>query len=122
MSQVPASPAQHLSADLLFHFLPQIYRRARAIDRDDALTVLLESLLRRWPLSGVLCELEGGPIGPVDLGGHPGLMLLYAERWARHEHPAWRPTGPAADHVELVLTERQAMRPSLPVLGMIRHA
>ena len=35
-----------------------------------------------WPLSGVLSDLEEGPKDVGDLGGHPGLWMLYAERLA----------------------------------------
>src|SRR5439155_18095962 len=35
MPYAPQTPEQHLSADLLFRFLPQIHQRARAIDRSD---------------------------------------------------------------------------------------
>jgi hypothetical protein len=30
MAGVPRSPAEHLSADLVLRYLPQVYRRARA--------------------------------------------------------------------------------------------
>jgi hypothetical protein len=93
MSLAPTLPAHHLSADLLFRFLPQIRRRARAFDPADVLPVLLEKVLRRWPLSGVLAALDEGPGAPLDLGGHPGLRLLYAERLAAHEATAWIPEG-----------------------------
>lgn len=121
MSHAPASPSHHLSADLVFHFLPQIHRRARAIDRDDSLPTLLEDLLRRWPLSGVLADLEGGPTTTPDLGGHEGLMLLYAERWARHENPAWRPVGRSHEYVELVLGHPTRVRPDPRATRIQRH-
>jgi len=99
----PQTPAQHLSADLLLRFLPQIQRRARARDAADPLGAMLENVLRRWPLSGVLADIEEGPAVPLDFGGHPGLMLLYAERLAQHEKSAWVPTGgPILEYVELV--------------------
>jgi hypothetical protein len=40
------------------------------------------------------------------LGGHPGLLLLYAERLAEHLRPEWVPDGPARPYVELVFTQR----------------
>ena len=45
---------------------------------------------------------EDGPLAPPDLGGHPGLMLLYAERLARNEKPAWFPAGKPFEYVEWV--------------------
>jgi hypothetical protein len=98
----PRSPAQHLSADLVLRLLPAVYRRARALDPADRLPALLADVLRRWPLSGVLADVEEGPLTPLDFGGHPGLLLLYAERLAAHEKPAWVPAGPGAEYVELV--------------------
>jgi hypothetical protein len=98
----PATAAQHLSADLVLRYLPQIYRRARAHAPTDQLTVLLASVLRQWPLSGVLADVEEAPMTPLDFGGHDGLMLLYAERLARHKKPAWVPAGRPLEYVEWV--------------------
>jgi len=103
MPPAPRTAAQHLSADLALRFLPQLHRRARALAASDRLQALLADVLRRWPLSGVLSDLEDGPDDVGDLGGHPGLRLLYAERVARSERPGWMPSGAASDHVELVL-------------------
>jgi hypothetical protein len=101
----PRSPRQHLSADLLLRLLPTVHRRARALNPADRLATLLTEVLRGWPLSGVLSDVEEGPTTPLDFGEHPGLLLLYSERLARHEKPAWVPTGPAAEYVELVWAE-----------------
>jgi hypothetical protein len=100
-----ATPAQHLSADLLLRFLPQLHRRARAHNPEDRLTTLLAEVLRRWPLSGVLSEVADGPLTATTFGGHPGLLLLYAERLALHAKPAWIPEGPALEYAELVWRE-----------------
>ena len=101
----PRNPAQHLSADLLLRFLPQVHRRARARDETDSLVKIVEKVLRQWPLSGVLADLEDGPETALDFGRHGGLMLLYAERLACHEKPAWFPDGDARAYVELVWTQ-----------------
>ena len=98
----PRSPAEHLSADLVLRFLVQTHRRARAHNPSDKLTTLLADMLRRWPLTGVLADLEDGPLIPVDFGGHGGLMMLYAERFAAHPHPAWAPTAKGLEYLELV--------------------
>jgi hypothetical protein len=105
MSIDPATPAHHLSADILFRYLPQVLQRARAINPTDGLVLLLTEQLRRWPLSGVLANLEEGPGCPPVMGGHHGLLLLYAERWARRRNPAWRPDGLGGECVELVLSD-----------------
>jgi hypothetical protein len=105
MRRPPSRASDHASADLLLRYLPQVHRRARAIDPSDPLVAMLGGVLRQWPLSGVLADLDDGPATPPDLAGHPGLMLLYAERFAGRPRPAWQPGGPARDVVELVLQE-----------------
>jgi hypothetical protein len=111
LPEPPTTASRHLSADLLLRFLPQVYRRARALDGADLLTGWLSQLLRLWPLSGVLADLEQGPLNPVVLDHHPGLLLLYAERLARNPRPAWTPPGPGLDYVELVMAERGLRAP-----------
>jgi AcrR family transcriptional regulator len=103
------SAAEHLSADLIFRFLPQVHRRARAGNPTDPLTVRLGETLRRWPLSGVLADLDDPPLVPIDFD-HPGLRLLYAERLAERSCSAqtvWMPEGPTFEYVELVFSERK---------------
>jgi hypothetical protein len=102
MPTSPTTPAQHLSADLALRYLAQVHRRARAIDPSDPLRALIEEVLRRWPLSGVLADLLEGPITPPESLDHPGLFLLYTERLAAHDRPAWRPAGRAAEFAALV--------------------
>ena len=102
MPRAPRTAGEHLSADLTFRFLPQIQRRARSISPGDRLSTFLAEVLRGWPLSGVLSDIEDGPADVGDLGGHPGLWMLYAERLALDEKPAWMPRGAARGHVELV--------------------
>lgn len=119
----PSTPAHHLSADLLLRFVPQLIRRARALDPADPLAAILSDLLRRWPLSGVLASLEEGPASTLDFGGHEGLMLLYAERWVRHENPAWQPSGRLLEYVELARRAVGGRRPGAPDgEGMAVHA
>ncbi len=105
MTVKPRTPAQHLSADLVLRYLPQVHRRAHALEPADRLPALLATELRHWPLSGVLSDVEEGPLTGLDFDGHPGLLLLYAERLASNVKPAWMPEGPARDYVELVWRE-----------------
>jgi hypothetical protein len=104
MTTIPTTPAQHLSADLLFRYLPHLLKRARGLDPTDPLAEILGDVLRRWPLSGALSDLEEGPIVRPEFDGHPGLLLLYAERIASHDRPAWRPepSTRAYDYYQLV--------------------
>lgn len=105
MSHRPTTPSHHLTADLVFRFLPQIRKRALAQSAPSPLAGRLEGILRQWPLSGVLADLEAGPDTPPELCGHSGLMLLYAERWAQHRNPTWRPDESLNEHVDLVLSD-----------------
>src|SRR5262245_26299733 len=110
MPMPPAMPARqqaarHFAADVVLRYVPALYRRSRALGVADALTRLLAQLLRTWPLSGVLADLDDEPLTPLDFGGHGGLQLLYAERLARHEKTAWFPGEFGRDHVELVWRE-----------------
>jgi hypothetical protein len=113
----PATPSAHLSADLTFRFLPAIYRRARLHNPEGALVHELDRLLRVWPLSGVLADLDGEPLTPTDFGGHPGLQLLYAERLVGTGRAGWLPPpGPAKEWVERVFHERGKPLPApIPV-------
>jgi hypothetical protein len=112
----PVTAAQHLSADLVLRFLPQIHRRARASAPADRLTTLLAVVLRQWPLSGVLADVAETPTTSLDFDGHPGLMLLYAERLARHEKPEWVPTGRSLEYVSWVAPRVANQRVTKPVL------
>ena len=112
----PQTPSHHLSGDLMLRYLPQIHRRARGLDPCDPLIELLESLLRRWPLSGVLADVAAPPLAALRFGEHPGLLLLYAERLAANDRPTWRPDQgePAWDYYELVTEQRDRARTTAP--------
>lgn len=111
MPRPPLTAGEHLSADVSFRFLPQVHRRARSIAPDDHLASFLADVLRAWPLSGVLSDLSEGPKDVGELGRHPGLWMLYAERLALDEKPAWMPKGSPRAHVELVLGSASGKRP-----------
>lgn len=100
----PRTAAQHLSADLTFRYLPQVHRRARALNPDDVLTARIEEALRRFPLSGVLADVAAAPTTGLEFDGHPGLQLLYAERFVKRPRASWRPAGRTGEWVELVST------------------
>ena len=114
MTVTQKSAADHLSADVVFRFLPVVYRRAKA--RSDAVLIAeVETVLRRWPLSGVLADLEDEPTTALDFFGHPGLQLLYAERLTAAARPAWvPPSGPAREWAERVFADRGRPLPTRP--------
>jgi hypothetical protein len=111
----PASPSAHLSADVTLRFLPAVFRRAKVRSDTEPLAAAVETLLRAWPLSGVLADLDGEPTTPPEFGGHPGLQLLYAERLVTTGRPGWVPAGGAArEWVERVYSERDKPLPAPP--------
>jgi len=101
----PSTAAQHLSADLMLRYAPQLHRRALALNPDDLLARKLTTILRQWPLSGVLADIEEGPTIPLQFEDHPGLRLLYAERLAHHKKPEWLPDGLGLEYVRWVQQE-----------------
>jgi hypothetical protein len=110
----PCSSGAHLSADVTLRFLPAVLRRARARQAESGLVKALDRILRAWPLSGVLADLDGTPTATLDFGGHPGLQLLYAERLAATDRVGWLPPpGPAREWVERVYHERGIPIPAL---------
>lgn len=118
----PVTPSEHLSADLLLRYVPQVLRRARGLDATDPLVVILSHALQSWPLSGVLSDVAEGPLAGLDFGGHPGILLLYAERAWGNDRPGWRPSppAPAASYDELVRdvhSRRGARTPAAPSPG-----
>ena len=109
----PDSPTAHLSGDVCARLLPGVYRRARAAGT--ALAAELEAALRRWPLAGVLADLDGGPQISPDFGGHFGLQLLYAERLSRAPRTGWSPPpGAGFGLAERVFAERKLVPPAPP--------
>ncbi len=116
----PTTAAQHLSADLTLRYMPQILLRARALDSSDPLVNRIAAILRRWPLSGVLSDIDDAPLGSLEFAGHPGLMLLYAERLSSNDRPAWRPdrTSHAWNYDELV---RSLSQPSAVAVADARN-
>jgi hypothetical protein len=63
----------------------------------------------------VLSYLAEEPLTPPDLDGHPGLLLLYAERLAANVKPAWIPAdGPGREQVDRVFAERGLTVPGVP--------
>ncbi len=97
-----ATIAQHVSVDLVFRYLPTLYRRVRAIHARDFLTPVIENLLRSWPLSGVLSEVAEPPLHQFDFSQHLGVAWWYAERWAKLAKPSWLPEGNLQERAELV--------------------
>ncbi len=109
----PRDPG-HASADLMLRYLPGLLRRARAIDPGDPLADRIAIVLSRWPLSGVLADLDGPPDPPPDWSTAPGLAWRYAERLAAVDRPEWLPTDPdSRGAVAWIVGRRPAGSPRL---------
>lgn len=75
----PTDPAVHYTVDLLFRYLPDLVRLARAAAANDPLVIQLGRLANHWPLSTV--GMEG--VVPTSISGFaddPALLALYADR------------------------------------------
>ena len=71
--------AQHYSVDLVFRFLPDLYRIVRAASEDDPLCQHVRDWAEMWPLSSV--GITGIVPRNVDrVCGHAGLLALYVDR------------------------------------------
>ncbi len=95
----PQNAAQHLSADLCLRFLPRIHKRLRAAKPDDAVVSIIENILKRWPLSGILCDIADPPVA-INLHNE-AVMRLYAQRFSQHPKDNWKPADKALEHIEL---------------------
>lgn len=71
--------ARHYSVDLVFRFLPDLYRLAKSAAEGDPLCNHLRRWSVEWPLSsvGMTCA---NPIDPTAVCMHPGLLQLYVDR------------------------------------------
>jgi len=75
----PHSPSVDWSADLLFRYLPEVYRGARHLSNSDPLVRELLKLAAAWPLSSVGIPLEREPSLNTFIQ-HPALKQLYVDR------------------------------------------
>ena len=105
MSRVPHTAADHLSADIVFRYLPHLLRRARASRPDDPLVVMLTQVLRQWPLSGVLADIDEAPSTKPEFPDHHGLLMLYSERWILRQDEAWKGGGATGEYIEWALED-----------------
>lgn len=113
----PRNPSDHLSADVALRFLLTVFRRSKLRNAESALTRSIKTVLCRWPLSGVLADLEEAPIGELTFDGHHGLQMFYAERLVGFPRAKWiPPEGAAREWVEAVFLQQNKPLPVvLPV-------
>lgn len=77
----PAAPhaSRHYSVDLVFRFLPDLYRLARSASSEDPLCEQLRRWADAWPLSSVgMRDANPADVGPIL--EHRGLLKLYVDR------------------------------------------
>lgn len=79
----PADASSHYSVDLVFRFLPDVLRLARALAEGDPLVAVIRTWCANWPLSSVgVAGLEVVQIEP--LLRHAGLRTQYVDRILAH--------------------------------------
>jgi hypothetical protein len=76
------TPSADWSTDLVFRYLPDVYRLAQHLSRNDPLVREIRFLAVSWPLSSVgIPEVSGLDLDPF--WEHPGLRQLYLDRILR---------------------------------------
>ena len=66
------------------------------------------AILRQWPLSGVLADLDDPPLAKLDFDSSEFLAALYAERLSRISNESWTPPAGGKVSEHLALLERSA--------------
>lgn len=118
------APRSHYSVDIVFRFLPDLLKFAKAREETDPLLIRISTWCSQWPLSSVsMANLDDAV--DVDITGFaddPTLMQLYVDRIVRHvdltriDHPKVRAAVHASigEHPELArrfrieMTKKQA--------------
>ncbi len=116
MPDCPLTPARHLSADLTMRYLPQVLRRVRGLDPSGSLVARLASVLRAWPLSGVLSDVKEAPLVPVEFRRAFGAHALVCGTSFRQRSTIvaadTRTDGATWGHYELVVEEHAQTAPA----------
>ena len=80
------TPRSHYNVDLVFRFLPDLWKFAKALERTDPLSRRISDWCLQWPLSSVGTANLDDELA-VDIGGFandPSLAQLYVDRIIRH--------------------------------------
>jgi hypothetical protein len=76
--------ADHYSADVVYRYLPDLWRLTRELPPNDPLAPRVQDLATRWPLSSV--GIDGLPPLEIDeFAGDSSLLLLYIDRIAERK-------------------------------------
>jgi len=92
----PITVSAVLSADLCLRFIPDMVRQLQIIDSGDKLIEVLESILQRWPYSGINYKSPDFKESEIDfIQNNSYLYKMYCERIVKDkitklaEHPAF---------------------------------
>lgn len=94
----PTAPrsAQHYSADLVWRFVPDLHRLAKALSPDDPLVFALRQFALNWPLSGVGIPWPQGEDDAIvvrpsleGIADHPALWAHFVDRVIARRDKAW---------------------------------
>lgn len=80
LSELSDTPQTHYSVDLIFRFLPDLFRLSQSAMKEDPLVQHLYDWAIRWPLSSVGISDLQTPVRIDGFSESPGLMRLYCDR------------------------------------------
>lgn len=76
----PNTPESHYAVDLVFRFLPDLFRLSKSMMENDPLLKHLNDWANRWPLSSVGIKEIAVPFPIEGFVDCPGLLRLYCDR------------------------------------------
>lgn len=82
--KLPDTPEAHYAVDLVFRFLPDLFRLSRSAMQNDPLLKHLGEWAVRWPLSSVGLKEVVTPVCIDGFVNSPGLLRLYCDRIIEH--------------------------------------
>ncbi|QDT41685.1 hypothetical protein Pan241w_17480 [Gimesia alba] len=80
LEELTDTPQTHYSVDLIFRFLPDLFRLSKSAMEEDPLVQHLHDWAVRWPLSSVNISNLQKPVQIDGFSESPGLMRLYCDR------------------------------------------
>lgn len=78
--QTLPNPSEHLSADLLMRFIPDIYSQLKSIDAQDTILPVLESHMQMFHYSSVGTDILVDEVDVTELFTDPCFRQLYVDR------------------------------------------
>ncbi|QDU49253.1 hypothetical protein [Gimesia panareensis] len=80
MQKLPDTPEAHYAVDLVFRFLPDLFRLSKSMMENDPLVIYLKDWANRWPISSVGLKETVSPVQIDGFAKSPGMLRLYCDR------------------------------------------